>query len=130
MKNVLNLLLLLGFCLICSIEAQAQANGDFRSINTGTLSDIAIWETYNVSTSAWEPALIAPNGTSSLTIQVGHAVSLDGNVVMSTNKNFTVNGSIICSTYYIQGTTGCTFTLAANATLSTGNVNGILSTNI
>ncbi|HPI55461.1 MAG TPA: hypothetical protein PLU10_12260, partial [Chitinophagaceae bacterium] len=130
MKSILNLFLLFVLCLICTLEAQAQSHGDFRTINTGTFSDITIWETYNASTSAWQPALMAPNGTSSITIQVGHEVSLDGNVVMSTNKNFTVNGTIICSTFYLQGTAGCTFALEAGATLSTGNANGILSTTI
>jgi hypothetical protein len=130
MKKIFNLFLIFGYCLLSSIEVKAQAHGDFRSIATGTFSDVAIWETYNVSTSVWEPALGAPTGTSSISIQVVHEVTLDDNVVMSTNKNFTVNGTVICSTYYIQGTTGCTFVLGAGATLSTGNANGILSTTI
>lgn len=130
MKNLIMLCLLFGLCLRCSLEAQAQLQGDFRSFNNGSLSDPSIWEMYNAGISAWEPAFSAPNGASNITIQVGHEVTLDGNVVMSANKNFTVNGTIICATNYIQGATGGTFTLGAGATLSTANSNGILSTTI
>ncbi len=130
MKTIVTLLWIVALSMFCNVKVYAQSNGDFRSFNSGTFSNMAIWETYNGGTSAWEPASGAPTGTSHITIQTGHSVSLDANVVMSANKNFTVNGIIICATYYLQGSSGCTFTLAANATLSTGNVNGILSASI
>ncbi|MBK7761883.1 MAG: thrombospondin type 3 repeat-containing protein [Bacteroidetes bacterium] len=130
MKNLLTVISLFVFSLYCNVKGYAQSNGDYRSINTGTFSNLSIWEIYNSSNGNWELALSAPTGATHITIQTGDTVSLDGNIVMSSAKNFTVNGVVICSTYYIQGATGCTFTLAANSTLSTANANGILSTNI
>jgi hypothetical protein len=82
--------------------SQAATTGDFRSHQTGNWSATVTWEYYNGS--AWvTPAPSAPTGAGTITIQSGHAVTVDGAVSISGTL---VNSGSITPTSTLTFTSG------------------------
>ena len=117
--------------LICS--SYCLFSIQYRTVNSGVFSDIGIWET-SANGTTWIAATVAPSdGTHSCTIQSGHSITLDQNLILNDNQSntapsFIVAGALIFDNYFIEGESGINgsiFTLLSGATLHTKNSYGL-----
>ncbi|MEI6767274.1 MAG: hypothetical protein WCM76_16710, partial [Bacteroidota bacterium] len=78
--------------IVALAPAFSQTSGDYRSKAAGPASwgTVATWETYNGS--AWVAASVVPAATNPVTIQAGHAVTLDATGMLC--KSLIVDGTL------------------------------------
>lgn len=121
--------LLVAFLLLTEGMFAAQ----YRSIANGNFSDPAIWESSTDGIN-WLPAAVAPiNGIHSCTIQTGHTVVLNQDLILNdqvanTAPFFSVAGTLVFDHHFIQGesgSNGSVFTLLQGATLEIKNAAGL-----
>lgn len=121
--------LLVAFLLLTEGMFAAQ----YRSIANGNFSDPAIWESSTDGIN-WLPAAVAPmNGSHSCTIQAGHTVVLNQDLILNdqvanTAPFFSVAGTLVFDDHFIQGesgSNGSVFTLLQGATLEIKNASGL-----
>lgn len=121
--------LLVAFLLLTEGVFAAQ----YRSIANGNFSDPAIWESSTDGIN-WLPAAVAPmNGSHSCTIQAGHTVVLNQDLILNdqvanTAPFFSVAGTLVFDHHFIQGesgSNGSVFTLLQGATLEIKNASGL-----
>ncbi len=125
MKKTITYILALIAVFLLVLQTKAQTNGDYRSINSGNLSDPLIWETYNAG---WGPAATAPTGAGSITIMATHTVTVDANVTITTGKTFLISSGasiIFNATNFVNGTG--TFSIANGSTFITASAGGVYS---
>ncbi len=105
----------------------------YRSIANGNFNDPAIWESSTDGIN-WLPASLAPiDGTHSCTIQAGHAVVLNQDLILNdqtpnTASFFSVAGTLVFDHHFIEGepgSNGSVFSLLQGATLEIKNASGL-----
>ncbi|TKB96249.1 T9SS type A sorting domain-containing protein [Pedobacter cryophilus] len=77
-KNLLKICLIFFTVAMVTTTSKAQNNGDFRSVTSGGWATLATWETYDVATTSWIPAIAVPTNGNNVTVLNTHIITLDG----------------------------------------------------
>ena len=64
------------FCFAIIAHGQIATNGDFRSVNSGSWSDVAIWQIRDAAGN-WTAPATPPTSTNNVYVQKGHTVTVD-----------------------------------------------------
>jgi len=81
MKNKFLLVFLFSLSILYPLFTNAQAIGDYRTVNTGNWASPGTWEIYNGL--FWSPAILSPSSASgAINIRNGHTVTVSGNTTV------------------------------------------------